>query len=212
MSIKMSGGMKEDGIVVGNNFDKYSSSNLILSRLVREFDRSLSEFVAIANPGEIHEVGCGEGYWVLKWIELGINARGSDFSNQVINLARDNAKQKSISEDTFSTKSIYELTPGEDNADLIVCCEVLEHLEHPEDALRALQQVVDNYLIVSVPREPIWRVLNFMRGKYIGSLGNTPGHLQHWSTPGFNKLLSKYFIVESTKTPFPWTMLLCRHK
>ncbi len=41
--------------------------------------------------------------------------------------------------DIFSVKSIYELKAPEDSADLIVCCEVMEHLEQPEAALETLQ-------------------------------------------------------------------------
>lgn len=89
-----------------------------------------------------------------------------------------------------------------DAADLIVCCEVLEHLERPEEGLRALQRVVGRYLIVSVSREPIWCVLNLARGKYIADFGNTPGHIQHWSKRGFVALVSKYFEVVEVKIPY----------
>jgi 2-polyprenyl-3-methyl-5-hydroxy-6-metoxy-1,4-benzoquinol methylase len=112
----------------------------------------------------------------------------------------------------FETRSIYDLAQVVDAADLIVCCEVLEHLERPEEGLRALQRVVDRYLIVSVPREPIWRMLNLARGKYIADFGNTPGHIQHWSKHDFVALVSKYFEVVEVKSPLPWTMVLCRSR
>jgi hypothetical protein len=63
-----------------------------------------------------------------------------------------------------------------------------------------------------VPREPIWRLLNMMRGKYIGSLGNTPGHLQHWSTSEFRKFVAPVFNVVEVRTPLPWTILLMQRK
>ena len=40
------------------------------------------------------------------------------------------------------------------------------------------------------PREPLWRGLNIARGAYLKDLGNTPGHLNHWSKRGFVALLS----------------------
>lgn len=212
MRLKVSGGLKEESIVVGNNYDKYNSRNPIVNWLMKGFNIALSDLVTLANPRSIHEIGCGEGYWVLKWNELSIEARGSDFSKQVIELAKENAQQRNISADKFLVKSIYDLTHNEDDADLIVCCEVLEHLERPEAALQVLQKIVSKYLIISVPREPIWCVLNLMRGKYIRSFGNTPGHIQHWSKRGFVKLLSKYFEVEEFRGPIPWTMLLCGPK
>src|SRR3546814_398773 len=139
-------------------------------------------------------------------------ARGSDFSSQVIELAKQNAESRKLSPELFQVGSIYNLHPARDSADLIVCCEVLEHLEHPEAGLQALQGIVEKYLIISVPREPIWCALNIMRGKYLRSFGNTPGHIQHWSQKGFVRLISKYFDIVEIKKPFPWTMLLCRPK
>jgi 2-polyprenyl-3-methyl-5-hydroxy-6-metoxy-1,4-benzoquinol methylase len=98
----------------------------------------------------------------------------------------------------------------EDSAELIVCCEVLEHIEDPEAGLKALQKVTMQSLILSVPKEPLWRILNLARGKYITSWGNTPGHIQHWSKREFIQLVSKYFEVVEVRSPFPWTMVFCR--
>ena len=115
-----------------------------------------------------------------------------------------------LSSSLFEPRSIYDLDTGRDSADLVVCCEVLEHLEHPDAGLLALQRVVGRHLIVSVPKEPLWCALNLARGNYIGHWGNTPGHIQHWSKGGFIRLVSKYFDVIEVKRPLPWTMLLCK--
>jgi len=209
-AMRISGGLKEDGIVVGNTYDKYGSGNPVVRRLMAGFDNVLSGFVQQAEAASIHEIGCGEGFWVAKWNREGIPTRGSDFSSQVIDIARANASSAGLAADLFSVCSIYDLVPGRDTADLVVCCEVLEHLEDPEAGLRALQGITQRHLIVSVPREPLWCCLNLLRCKYISSLGNTPGHVQHWSRRGFIKLVSRYFEVVEYKNPLPWTMLLCR--
>lgn len=208
--MKLAIGAKENGIVVGNAYDKYGSRNPIVKWMMAGFESALSELVDIASPTEIHEIGCGEGYWVMRWTELGMAARGSDFSTHVIELARKNAVGRGLAPAHFEVRSIYDMEAGRDSADLIVCCEVLEHLEHPEAGLRALQRVIGRHLIVSVPREPLWCALNLTRGKYIANLGNTPGHVQHWSKVGFVSLISKYFNVVEVRSPLPWTMLLCR--
>ena len=65
-------------------------------------------------------------------------------------------------------------------------------------------------LNLPVPREPLWRLLNMARGAYWPALGNTPGHLNHWSKVGFHSLLTRYGTVQEVRTPFPWTMLLVR--
>jgi 2-polyprenyl-3-methyl-5-hydroxy-6-metoxy-1,4-benzoquinol methylase len=210
MSINISGGAEEDGVVIGNTFDKYGSRNPVVKWMIKGFEKSLSGFVEGAAPASIHEIGCGEGYWVLRWREQGMSVRGCDFSKDVIEIARDNAFSRGLPKTLFQTRNIYELKADEDSAELIVCCEVLEHLEDPEAGLRALQKVTMQSLILSVPKEPLWRALNLARGKYILRLGNTPGHVQHWSKYEFVQFVSKYFEVIEVRSPFPWTMVFCR--
>jgi hypothetical protein len=77
-------------------------------------------------------------------------------------------------------------------------------------ALSILASVARPYLLVSVPREPIWRMLNLLRGAYISQAGNTPGHVQHWSTRAFVRFLREKFEIIKVQKPLPWTMVLCR--
>ena len=94
---------------------------------------------------------------------------------------------------------------------MVVCSEVLEHLEEPENALKKINEITADkgYILLSVPNEPIWRICNMARGKYLKQLGNTPGHIQHWSKRTFCKMLTKNNMrIIETKTPFPWTMVL----
>jgi 2-polyprenyl-3-methyl-5-hydroxy-6-metoxy-1,4-benzoquinol methylase len=210
MSIRIAGGATENGVVVGNTFDKYGSRNPVVRWMMGGFESALSALVAQAAPASIHEIGCGEGYWVLRWNEQGIAARGCDFSATVIDIARDNSAARGLPASLFSARSIYDLDAASDSSDLVVCCEVLEHLEDPHAGLRALQRVAKRNLIVSVPREPLWCALNLARGKYLSRWGNTPGHIQHWSQKSFIELVSAYFDVVEVKRPLPWTMLLCR--
>lgn len=212
MTIKVAGGQAEDGIVIGNTYDKYGTSNPIARWLVNGFDTTLSGLVAKIAPASIHEVGCGEGYWVSRWLEQGIDARGTDFSTQVIAMARAEAGRRGLDEARYEVRSIYDVTPARDSADLIVCCEVMEHLEESERALRALAGIVTDDLIVSVPREPLWRALNMARGKYLTDLGNTPGHLNHWSRRAIVSLVGRYFDIVEVRSPLPWTMIHCRRR
>jgi 2-polyprenyl-3-methyl-5-hydroxy-6-metoxy-1,4-benzoquinol methylase len=131
----------------------------------------------------------------------------SDISESIIHEAR----LRQNSEINFVVKSIYDLS-NEESSDLTICCEVLEHLEHPEAALQKLAEIAGDRIIISAPREPIWRMLNLCRLKYIGDLGNTPGHIQHWSSSSFISLVNKFFLIEDIKKPLPWTILLCKGK
>jgi len=208
----IAGGQKEDGIFVGNTFDKYGSRNPIVRLMMQGYENSLNELINVVNPSDIHEVGCGEGYWTMKLSEKGLNIRGSDFSKTVIEMAQLNAKERNLPQLRFLTRNIYNLDPSTDSANLVICNQVLEHLDKPEEALLSLKQITNPNLIVCVPREPLWRALNMARGKYWNKMGNTPGHVQNWSTTAFTSLLIKHFTIVQVKTPVPWTMVLCKLK
>jgi 2-polyprenyl-3-methyl-5-hydroxy-6-metoxy-1,4-benzoquinol methylase len=101
--------------------------------------------------------------------------------------------------------------PFADNEfDLACAIEVLEHVPNPEHTVAEMARCAGRHLLVSVPREPLWRMLNMARGAYWSDLGNTPGHLNHWSKSSFVRLLSQYGEVAQARSPFPWTMLLVR--
>jgi len=101
--------------------------------------------------------------------------------------------------------------PFADNEFDVACAiEVLEHVPNPEHTLAEMARCAERHLLVSVPREPLWRMLNMARGAYISDLGNTPGHLNHWSKRTFVRFLSRHGEVVQARSPFPWTMLLVR--
>ena len=199
----------EDGIIAGNLYDKCGTKNPLARCLLKGFHRSLDTLIGETGAEEIHEVGCGEGHLCIPWARQNKKVRASDFSRQVIEKARDNALRSGV-DISFKATSIYDLAPEHDAAELIVCCEVLEHLEKPEQALDILTQLAAPYLIVTVPREPLWRILNVLRGKYVARAGNTPGHIQWWSKDQFLELLSARLEIIRVKCPIPWTMALCR--
>ncbi len=86
--------------------------------------------------------------------------------------------------------------------------EVLEHVPEPEATVAEMARVASRWLLVSVPREPLWRGLNMARGAYWRSLGNTPGHVNHWSRRSFVAMLGRYGTVAEVRSPFPWTAAL----
>ncbi len=205
----------EDGIPVGNIYDKYHTGNPFARLLMRGFLNAFSELVEVSGAMEVHEVGCGEGELSIYLARLGKAVRASDFSIKIIDRARTLSGQATIAPPgsvEFRAADLYRLNQETDSAPLIVCCEVLEHLEQPRAALERLAALARPYLIVSVPREPIWRILNLARGKYLSRLGNTPGHVQAWTRRSFMRLLDQHFDIVAARSPLPWTMALCRSR
>jgi 2-polyprenyl-3-methyl-5-hydroxy-6-metoxy-1,4-benzoquinol methylase len=201
----------ENGVYFGNYYDKYSSKNVVFKILMSNFENRLFKNIEFVNPKIIHEVGCGEGYWIRKLSRKGFNITGSDFSSKSIDYAIEMAVKEGLKSNLFNVSDIYNINNCKFENDLVLCCEVLEHLEYPEMALEKLQLFVNDFVIFSVPKEPLWRFLNVMRFSYLRNWGNTPGHLNHWSTSNFITLVSKYFEVVNVYTPLPWTMVLCKN-
>jgi 2-polyprenyl-3-methyl-5-hydroxy-6-metoxy-1,4-benzoquinol methylase len=195
----------------GNHYPKYTVCNPVARRLVDGFLAALAQLAQRSGARLVHEIGCGEGFLSTTLAERGFTVRGSDLSPSAVAIARRRAAELGLPV-SFRVADLYALMPEPDGAELVVCCEVLEHLADPARALGVLARLAQPHLIVSVPREPLWRILNMVRGRYWRALGNTPGHLQHWSTRSFLALLERQVEVLEVRTPLPWTMALCRRR
>jgi ubiquinone/menaquinone biosynthesis C-methylase UbiE len=194
-------------VPTGNTYDKYGSTNPVVRRLMAGFERTLDELFTQAAPASVLDVGCGEGVLTEQWAQriapgrvVGIDLEDPKLAAEWAGRQRHNL--------TFSPMEVERLQFADDEFELVAATEVLEHVTDPERALAEMARVAARYLLVSVPHEPLWRVLNVARGAYLRQLGNTPGHLNHWTRRSFAGLLSRYGDVIETRAPFPWTMLL----
>lgn len=197
----------DNGAIAGNICNKFESKNIIIQKLTGLFLKTIKEILTpIAKEiSSITEVGCGEGCLSAQINSWGYkNIKACDVSRLVIEKAKNLHNEKPIH---FYVKSIYDLNAC-DTADLLICSEVLEHLENPDKALEILSMYSGKYCLLTVPQEPGWRISNMIRGKYLKQLGNTPGHLNHWSAKTFQSIAQKHFKILSLKTSFPWIILL----
>ena len=193
----------------GDVYEKYGTRNPVERRLVAGFLSRLERLVDRTGARQAHEIGCGEGELAIRLARRGLEVRGSDVSSEVIAEAGRRARTAGLGLE-FKATPVEGLEPAEDAAELIVCCEVMEHLEDPDSALETVARLASPWAIISVPREPLWRALNPARLRYVGELGNTPGHLHHWSRRGFARFLERRLELVELHSPLPWTMALCR--
>jgi ubiquinone/menaquinone biosynthesis C-methylase UbiE len=202
----MGGTTASAGVPTGNTYDKYRSANPIERRLMKGFFAALDALLPEEPPQTILEVGLGEGE-VLRRVQRRYPAARS------VGIDLPDPELAGIwSEHDLATTfaDIGDLPFGDRSFDLILAIEVLEHVPDPRAALRELTRVARRHTVISVPREPIWRMANMARGKYLRALGNTPGHVQHWSRRSFVDLIGAHFDLVAVRTPLPWTMIGAR--
>jgi ubiquinone/menaquinone biosynthesis C-methylase UbiE len=196
-------------VPTGNTFDKYGSSNPVVKRLMAGFHSTLDELFERAAPESILDVGCGEGVLTVEWAERLGEGRivGIDLDDEKLRAEWEKRSRPNLE---FRAEEATQLPYGDGEFDMTCAIEVLEHVPDPEATVAEMARVARRHVLVSVPREPLWRGLNLARGAYVRDLGNTPGHVNHWSKRAFVSLLSRYGTVEEARSPFPWTMLLVK--
>jgi SAM-dependent methyltransferase len=197
-----------ESVPTGNTYDKYGSGNPIVRRLMGGFERDMRELLEAAGPASILDVGCGEGVLTEQWAQA-IEGRvvGVDLDDPKLRAEWD---RRSLPNLEFRAGFGDALPYPDGEFEAVTAVEVLEHVPDPETVLAEMARVASRWLLVSVPREPLWRGLNMARGAYLKDLGNTPGHLSHWSKRSFARLLASYGEIVELRSPLPWTMALLR--
>ncbi len=197
-----------EGTVTGNTYDKYGSTNPVVRRLMANFEATLEELFVRAAPRTLLDVGCGEGVLTHQWAQR-VEGRvvGLDLDDPHLH---EEWKGRQAPNLEYKVMKAENLPFGDGEFDVASAIEVLEHVPDPEHTVAEMARVASGHLLVSVPREPLWRGLNMARGAYLRDLGNTPGHLNHWSKRSFVAMLSRHGEVVEARSPFPWTMLLVR--
>jgi ubiquinone/menaquinone biosynthesis C-methylase UbiE len=195
-----------DAVPTGNTYDKYASANPIERRLMATFLSQLQRALPAAPPSTVLEIGLGEGEVAQRVLGRypGAFLTGVDLPDPAL-------VEHWVSKKLPASFADVGALPFPDAAfELVLAIEVLEHVPRPEDALKEIARVATGHVVLSVPREPLWRVANLARGKYVSAYGNTPGHIQHWSRRSFVRLVSRHLEVTAVQSPPPWTMVTAR--
>ena len=196
-------------VVIGNHHHKYESSNPAIRYLTRRFlerlDGILDQVAAETPRGRVLEVGCGEGLIAKRLQQRWADVTALDLPDASLRgWWREHPGPRYVHADAS------QLPFPDGFFGLVVAVEVMEHLTRPQQGLAEMARVSAGHLVLSVPREPIFRTANMVAGRHVQDWGNTPGHLNHWSTPGFIKFVSQVGGVRAVEKPLPWTIAWAR--
>lgn len=192
-----------------DNYRKHTTTNPVQKYLIERFYVKFIEEVRWVKPRRVLDVGCGEGFTLdrLHKAKLGDKLVGIDFLKTAIEIGKKERPHLDLKEG-----SIFDIKFKDNSFDLVVCSEVLEHIEDPEKGLSELARVSSKYVLLSVPNEPWFMGANLIRGKNLSRLGNDIEHINHWSTTAFKKFVSKHLKIVRVHQPFPWSLVLAEKK
>jgi SAM-dependent methyltransferase len=145
------------------------------------------------------DVGCGEGSLLneLTQANPALLVAGTDVSEQALKLSR-----RYLPQGRFSILDL-EQSHLDEQADLVICSEVLEHLEADEAAIANLAAMTRRYLVVVVPqgqmrafeREDVGHVRNYSRAELCTKLENAGFEIfavVEWGFPFFSPLYRNF--------------------
>ena len=190
-----------------DNYRKHKTSSKLQKKLLANFNAVLVQEARVLKPESILDVGCGEGFTLemLRKKGIGKKLEGVDFLDRAIKLGK-----KEHPKLILKQGDIYDLKYKDNSFDLVICSEVLEHVDDPERAIQELVRVTKKYCLFSVPNEPIFMMGNFMRGKNVTRFGNDIEHINHWAFWQFKKFVSEYATIKKARYPLPWTMVIAQ--
>jgi ubiquinone/menaquinone biosynthesis C-methylase UbiE len=193
-------------VVNSNMHNKYLTGSKLIRFVSQLHMASLIRLIAALKghaPLTVASIGCGDSYVNAAILLNCKNVKaitGLDIDRDSLKLSSIVYNQNNLGQ-TLVQGSIYSLPFETGEFDLVICSEVIEHLDNPSVALLELRRIAKKYCLLSVPNDFIFRSSNLVRLYYLRDLGNTPGHIQHFGILSFVGFVKKYFRVLSVQLP-----------
>jgi SAM-dependent methyltransferase len=187
---------------------KYQNKNPIHQFFLQRFLSHIPKVVKETGARTILDAASAQGY-VMGYLHERIpdlTFTGVDLDREALEEARMLHPYAEFFEGDITTYT--HLRP----VDLVLALEVFEHIPEPERAFKNLARVDSKFFLFSVPHEPWFRIMNFLRGRHWRRLGNHPEHINLWSKRRFKRDLGPYFKIIGDYSSFPWIIYLCRHR
>ena len=187
---------------------KYQNKNPIHQFFLQRFLSRIAEVVKDVDARSILDAASAQGYVIgyLKNRIPNLSFTGVDIDEEALEEAR-----RTYPTEIFLLGDITAYRHPQP-VDLVLALEVFEHVPEPERAFKNLAGVNAKHFLFSVPHEPWFRSMNFLRGRHWSRLGNHPEHVNLWSKRRFKRDLEPYFEVIQDYSSYPWIVYLCKRK
>jgi len=193
-------------VIESTNYAKFRSTNPIVERLIDRYFATLGGIIESLTPGSVLDAGCGEGETIFRLSDLlPRRVAGVDVREDCVAHAKRRLPWVEV-----SPGNVYDLDFAARSFDLVLCLEVLEHLDEPARALGELSRVSAGDVVLSVPWEPWFRLGSLARGRHVSAFGNNPEHVQRWTRRGFREFLAPRLELVRVSSAFPWLLAHCR--
>lgn len=147
----------------------------ILARQLSAYQQALDLCIG----RRVAEVGCGRGAGTALLAEVADSVIAVDYDTQVIEQNRRDRAEDNV---TYVVAQVPPLPPAAMRVDVVVCFQMIEHVEDPEPLLRAMYDAVlpGGVVLVSTPNKA-------------ETLAPNPYHLHEYAGPEFQAVLDKVF-------------------
>jgi SAM-dependent methyltransferase len=185
---------------------KYSNKNPVQRLVLDRFFDAVVREIRTLRPRSTLDFGCGEGLFLQKLKDRGLvldGFCGIDLRADALEHARNLHPEY-----RFECVDLLRWNRPAASFDLVIASEVLEHMPEPASVLARLTHFSRQHLLLTVPWEPWFRLMNLLRGRDIGRLGNHPEHVNLWSFSGFCRFLESHVRIVRAYTVFPFTVVV----
>lgn len=187
---------------------KYRNANPLHRLSLDRFHRTIAAELKAHAPQTVLDFGCGEAFALDELAKQGVwfgEYEGVDLRTEALREARARLPQH-----RFTQADILDSSFDNRRFDVTLALEVFEHLYEPERVLKRLVELTQNILILSVPHEPWFQLINLLRGRDLMRLGNHPEHVQHWNPASFANFIAPHAEVVSIRLSFPFIIAIAR--
>lgn len=152
------------------------------------------------------DVGCGEGF-ISNYIYMNTNIKkitAVDINKESIEYAK-----KQNNNINYINKDIRKLKYSQNEFDIVICLEVLEHLKYHKEVLKKINSIFKKRLIITIPYEPYFSLGNFLFFKNVKTFGKPQEHVNFWNKKSIRKYLIENNINNfKIETSFPWIIII----